>query len=303
MGRLETGGACTRQAGSSLRRSTSAVLVAGLVGASILLAGCAGDTTVRNGVPVEKPTPAQQQAARQAELRSRARAHTDLAAAYYARAQYAVALEEAADALAADPSYAGAWNLKGLVYMALREDREAEDSFRQGLRLAPRDSELANNYGYFLCERDRSREGLAVLDPVLRDPLYQTPERALVNASRCASRLGEAAAATQYLRRAVALAPTDIPAATAYAEGLERDGQYGLARETLRPLLRQEPPPAEVLRSLVRLDERLNDAAQAREHRALLQRFWADPGAAPAGNAGATPADGGRAGGMQERDR
>ncbi len=261
-----------------------------LLGVVLMLAGCmATNTTVRNGVVAVPPTAAAQEAARLAELRYRAKAHGDLAAAYYERGQFGVALEEANESIQIDPAYVGGWNLRGLVYMALREDRDAEDSFRQGYRLAPNDAELQNNYGYFLCDRGREREGLQRLDAVLRDPLYATPEKALVNAAQCTQRLHDEPATEAYLRRAVHMAPTYPPAATQLAGLLERSGRRGEAREALRPLLRATPPPQDILLTMARLDDALNDPQQAREHRALLQRYYPEGGAVPATSAEPRP--------------
>ena len=66
-----------------------------------------------------------------------------------------VALEELRIATAADPSYAPAHSLLGLVYMELREESLAEQSFERALRLAPNDGDINHNYGLFLCQTKR----------------------------------------------------------------------------------------------------------------------------------------------------
>ncbi len=244
--------------------------------AALLVCACTGTTTLRNGVETanrQQPTAAAQEAAKRAEVHERAMAHVALAAAYYDRTLYAIVLEEINEALQVEPGNVPAWSLRGLTYMALREDRDAEDSFRQGLRLAPNDPEIGNNYAYFLCDRGRPEEGLSRLGPVLQDPLYRTPEKALYNAAQCARRRNDMPAALAYLRRAVKLAPTDGPSATALAELLEQDKHPGEAREVLRPLLRALPPPKATLETMIRLDQALADPVQAAEHRAMLQKF------------------------------
>ena len=64
--------------------------------------------------------------------RTRAKAHTDLAAAYYELGNLGVALEEARIALAADPSYPPAYNVQGLVSMELKDQAGADASFQRG---------------------------------------------------------------------------------------------------------------------------------------------------------------------------
>ncbi len=241
--------------------------------AALLLSACV--TQTRNGPP--PPSAAAQEASRRADLRYRAKAHTDLAAAYFERKQYAVALEEVENALQADAAYVGAWNLRGLIYMALREDRQAEESFLQGFRVAPTDPELGNNYGYFLCSRGREREGLARLEVVIRDPLYQTPEKPLVNAGVCALALHDQAGAEEWLRRAVRIQPTDQQGAFLLARLLSAGNHPGEAREVLRPLLRGDNPPREVLALMIELDQRLDDPEQLRQHDEQMHKLYPDP--------------------------
>src|SRR5665647_1419378 len=58
-----------------------------------------------------------------------AKVHTELAGLYYERAQLGIALDELGQALQSDPNYAPAYSVRGLVHMALREDKEAEEDF------------------------------------------------------------------------------------------------------------------------------------------------------------------------------
>ena len=76
--------------------------------------------------------------------------HTLLAGEYYSRGQYNVALEEANIALSGNPSYAPAYNVLGLVYMKLKDDKLAQQNFERSLDIAPNDPETHNNFGWFL---------------------------------------------------------------------------------------------------------------------------------------------------------
>jgi type IV pilus assembly protein PilF len=252
-----------------------------VVPALSLLAACVHQTHTGNA-PAAPPSAAAQEAARKAELRQRARAHTDLASAYFERKQYQVVLEEIDTALATDPSYVPAWNLRGLTYMSLREDQLADESFQKGFRIAPSDPELGNNYGYFLCSHGREREGLVRLEAVLKDPLYQTPEKPLVNAGQCALNLKDDAAAEDWLRKAVRVQPAEPQGAWLLANLLIRKGHPGEAREVLRPLLRGDNPSHEVLALMVDLDRRLEDQEQLRQHSDLMHRLYPDSVEPPA---------------------
>src|SRR5206468_11625176 len=106
-----------------------------------------------------------------------------------------------------NPGYAPAYNVLGLVYATLGDDRKAEQSFAQALQLAPTDSDIHHNWGCYLCTHKREREALAEFEVAVRNPLYRAPEVALVNAGRCSQALGDVSAAENYFRRALAAQP------------------------------------------------------------------------------------------------
>ncbi|MGZ5084463.1 MAG: tetratricopeptide repeat protein, partial [Usitatibacter sp.] len=108
------------------------------------LAGCASQSTTESH-PVTDSTGA--------DARRRAEVHTALAGEYYSRGNFTVALSEVRLALKDDATYFPAYNMQGLVYMELREDGQARDSFSQALKLSPNNAEVLNNYGWFLCLR------------------------------------------------------------------------------------------------------------------------------------------------------
>src|SRR5438093_8714032 len=105
-----------------------------------LMAGCNSKQTAPEPQPPSPPTPAQL-----ANPQVRAQLHTDLGAGYYERGQMDVALEELNMAVRIDPGYAQAYNVFGLVYATLGDDRKAEQSFAQALQLAPSDSEVQHS--------------------------------------------------------------------------------------------------------------------------------------------------------------
>ncbi len=141
-----------------------------------------------------------------AEL-SRARIHTELAAGYLELGNYGVALQEAGEALKADANYAPAFSVLGLVYMELRDDRAAEANFQRALRLDQQDSDINNNYGWFLCQRKREQESIKYFLAALRNPLYATPDKSWVNAGICARQTGDIAGADDYFQKALKVRP------------------------------------------------------------------------------------------------
>ncbi|HEY0665292.1 MAG TPA: type IV pilus biogenesis/stability protein PilW [Gallionella sp.] len=162
-----------------------------------------------------------------------ARVHTELAGLYYERAQYGVALEETALALEADPNYSQAYGVRGLVHMALREDKQAEEDFRKGLRLDGNNAGMNNNFGWFLCQRGREKESIPHFMSALKDPLYRTPEVAYLNAGLCSRKAGHIQDAEEFLLKSLQNRP-DMPQALIALAGLNFDkGEYGAAKQYL----------------------------------------------------------------------
>lgn len=143
---------------------------------------------------------------------SRARVHTELAALYYQQGSMKTALDELATALKIDAQYAPAYSMRGLVYMQLGEQAQAESNFQSAIALAPNDPDIRNNYGLFLCDTRQYKKGLDQLDLALSNPLYNTPVRALVNAERCAQSMGDPLLANAYRQRAARYGAVSMPA-------------------------------------------------------------------------------------------
>ncbi len=222
--------------------------------AAAMLAGCAGQ-------PMEGGSGVSSVAA-DSETRQRARAFTELAGAYFARAQYKIALEELRKAITVDSSFGPAYNIYGLIYMELAEDKLAEENFRRAIDLDRSDSEARNNYGWFLCTRGRYDEGLSQFSTAIRNPLYSRPEQALANAGLCAEKKGDLALAEANLIKAFKLQP-DNPATILKLAGLNfRQGRLAEAQRLLGQHAELAPPTAESLWLGVRLERKLGDRAQ-----------------------------------------
>ena len=183
----------------TLARMTGAVV-------ACVLAGCTTTTvTTSSGEVVAKGPERVVANAGAADAPTRARARADLAAGYYRTGQLAVALDEARRAVAIDPGFADAYGLLGLIYMDMGQRGDAEENFQKAMRLDPSNSELANNYGWFMCQTGRERESIKYFDRALADPLYTTPARAAQNAGSCLAKVKDYEGAERYLRRSFEL--------------------------------------------------------------------------------------------------
>ena len=125
-----------------------------LILSAAFFAGCAGTNTAGPGpsaAPVSEQVPA-------GMAERSAKTHTELGTLYLQAGNFVVALEEARLAAAIDPGYAPAFDLMGLVHLALNEMPQAGTAFERASQLAPGDPQIANDYGWFLCLSGREQE-------------------------------------------------------------------------------------------------------------------------------------------------
>jgi len=160
-----------------------------------------------------------------------AKVHTELAGMYYEMGKYGVALEEIDLAIQSDRSYAPAYGVRGLVHMALREDKEAEEDFQKSLRIDSTDSDTHNNYGWFLCQRDRAKEAIPQYMAALKNPLYRTPARAYLNAGLCSQKTGNNKDAEEFLQKSLQIQPDLAQAWLGLAEVSFANGDYFTAKK------------------------------------------------------------------------
>lgn len=182
---------------------------AALVLVSGALSGCVSQTTIE-----VKPA---EQAANSGPIQ-RAQVRTELAGEYYRVNNLGAALEAAQQAIAVAPNYAPAYNMLGIIHMQLGQDGRAAQDFEQAIKLAPNDSEILNNYGWFICQRQNPKLAMPYFQAALKDPLYNSPERALHNAGVCAAKSGEATVAEAQFRAALQRQPQYAPSLLGLAE-------------------------------------------------------------------------------------
>lgn len=212
----------------------------------------------------------------QTAAEKRAAIRLQLAVEYYQQGKHDIALDEIKKAIAADPDYADAYGVRALIYTAMGQLPLAEENYQHALRLAPRNPELANNYGSFLCQSaNRPAEALRQFDAALKNPAYRTPVSALVNAGLCSLKTRNIDAAERYLLDALRYNP-DLPATSAglarvYYE--RRDYQRaGFFIHRLTEVSKLDTLSADALWLAIRVQRKLGDRSMEASLLAQLRR-------------------------------
>ena len=210
------------------------------------------------------------------DARTRAKAHTELGALYFQDGNLIVALEELTLAAAIDPDYAPALSTRGLVLYYVKEFDSAEKDFRRALSLEERNPEINNNYGWFLCQTGRAKESIAYFERAYRNPMYQTPANAYLNAGACHIKTNELDLAEDALRRSLRLMLKNPQALYYLADVSYRRGNFDAARKHLTEAARLVEPGPEMLWLSLRVERRLGNQADERSLATQLRRKFPD---------------------------
>lgn len=240
--------------------------MAALLFASAMLAGCASGPV---GKQDDLPTSSDQ-----TDNQKRARIRLQLAVGYYEQRQLPVALDEIKQALYADPEFAEAYSMRGLIYMDMGENRLAEENFVHAIRLQPNNPDFNNNYGWFLCQTGKESQSISYFEAALKSRAYQSPAKALNNAGTCSLKMKDRAAAERYFFRAFKYDPgnpvTNQNLARIYYD--QRD--FERARFYAGRVIKAEAATAEILWLAIRIERKLGDRAMEASLVSQLRRQY-----------------------------
>ena len=196
--------------------------------------------------------------------RRRARIRLELAVGYFEEGQTTIALDELKQALAADPNFGEAYNLRGLVYMRLNDVRLAEESFRRSIALNPGDPNVYHNYGWLMCQQGRYAESAQFFTQALANPQYGDRPKTLMTQGLCQIRAGRPTEAESSLTRSYELDAGNPITGFNLSTLLFQRGEFVRAQFYIRRLNNSESANAESLWLGIKVEHRLDnrDAVQ-----------------------------------------
>lgn len=210
--------------------------------------------------------------------RRRARIRLELAVGYFEEGQTTVALDELKQALTADPNFGEAYNLRGLIYMRLNDNRLAEESFRRSTALNPGDSNVHHNYGWLMCQQGKFAEASQLFSQALSNPQYGDRPKTLMTQGLCLIRAGRPAEAEISLTRSYELDAGNPITGYNLSTLLLQRGEFVRAQFYIRRLNNSELANAQSLWLGIKIERRL-DNREAVEQLAgqLRKRFAQSP--------------------------
>jgi type IV pilus assembly protein PilF len=211
----------------------------------------------------------------ESDASKRSRVRLELAGAYFGRGQMEFALDQVKLAIQVDPTQSEAYNLRGLIYANLGDDRLAEESFRRALQLNPLDADAMQNFGWYLCQRKRFDEAQLQFEQALAVPRYRDSARTYLTQGICHSQAGQLELAERSLLRSSELDPRNMSTAFTLADLLYRRKEYERARFYVRRVnASKDVATAQSLWLAVRIENQLGQS-RARQDlgQQLVRRF------------------------------
>jgi len=179
-------------------------------------------------------------------------------------------------ALGEAPDNASVQSTAGLVYERTNEIPKAKHAFSAAMRLGKQDPVIENSYAGFLCRTGKVAEGEKLFQEVARNPIYQTPEVALLNAGVCVGGTGDVVDAERYFNRALAIKPNMPEALLELGNLAFGRGDNVQSLQYVERYLAVNPASPEVLWLGFRAERKLGDNTSAASYGRRLQSEFPD---------------------------
>jgi type IV pilus assembly protein PilF len=208
------------------------------------------------------------------EARKRARNRLELASGYFLEGKTTVALDELKLALQADPNYGDAFNLRGLIYMRLGDNRQAEDSFRRALQLNPRDADTMHNYAWLMCQQRRFDDSIAMFTQANSVPLYSGQSKTYMSRGLCELASGRSELAERSFARSYELDASNPISGYNLSNLLYLRGEFQRAQFYIRRLNNSELSNSETLWLGIKVERKLGNTEAVQQLTTQLRRRY-----------------------------
>ncbi|MDD2844208.1 MAG: type IV pilus biogenesis/stability protein PilW [Rhodoferax sp.] len=204
--------------------------------------------------------------------RKRARIRVELAVGYLEQGKTNIALDEVKLALAADPEFADAYSLRGLIYMRLNELSLAQESFLKALAVRPRDPNILHNLGWLKCQQARYPEAMADFSLALANPGYGERAKTYMTQGLCQIRAGQRREAEQSLLKAYEFDAANPVTGYNLANLLFQNAEFARAQFYIRRLNNSEWANAESLWLGIKVENKMSDRVALLQLATQLER-------------------------------
>ena len=210
------------------------------------------------------------------DVQRRARIRLELAASYLQAGKPAIALEEAGQVLAIDPSSGDAYHMRALASMQLADSAGADESFRRALELKPGDADAMHNFGWLLCQEKQFDAADRQFGQALAQRQYRQQGKTLMVQGLCHAAAGRPGQAEAALFKSYEYDAGNPLVAYHLAKLLHQRGDHRQAQLYIQRLNRSELANSESLYLGIRVEDALGDQMAARQLAGQLQKRFPD---------------------------
>jgi len=221
------------------------------------------------------------------EERKRARIRVELALGYFQQGKTNIALDEIKLAIAADPAFSDAYSLRGLIYMALKDDAIAEESFNKALTIKAHDPNVLHNLGWLKCQQAAYSQSFAYFEQVLADPTYAGRAKTLMALGLCQIKAGLIKEAEASLLKSYEYDPGNPVTGYNLSKILFQNKSLTRAQFYIRRLNNTELANAESLWLGIKVERQLGNTQAAEQLASQLEKRYSQSSEAAAYRKGA----------------
>jgi len=202
--------------------------------------------------------------------------NTELGIAYMRRGDLAVAQAKLDRAVKENPDDPDVHSARALLFARLDDPKQADQEFREALRLAPKNPDFQNNYAVYLCSVGRVDEGVQTFLRAAHNPLYTTPELAFDNAGVCLRSAHRNVEAAQMFTEALSIQPGFAQALWQLADLNFSEGKLVQARQEIDGFLAANQATPDLLLLAVKVTRAQGDRLDAALYARRLQLDFPD---------------------------
>tara|TARA_Y100001956_G_scaffold16659_1_gene16171 strand:- start:4056 stop:4769 length:714 start_codon:yes stop_codon:yes gene_type:complete len=205
--------------------------------------------------------------------KERAEARIALGMGYLEQGNMLKARENFEKALNHSPGYYRAQLSMAHYFEKVGETSSAEKMYKTSLRQHPKNGNVLNNYGTFLCKQGDYSAADKYFNSAIQQPYYYLISGSYENAALCALKAGNTQQAKNYFIRTLDHDPNRINSVLRLAKLEIDDGEYTQARIRLMKLHQSYGLQKPSLRLLIELEEKAGNHILEQQYRDKLAKL------------------------------
>ncbi|HIF9128096.1 TPA: type IV pilus biogenesis/stability protein PilW [Photobacterium damselae] len=205
-----------------------------------------------------------------------AEARITLGLGYLQAGQWQRAKENLDLALKYAPKYYRAQNAMAFYYQKVDENAEAEAMYKKALQDSPKNGDVLNNYGVFLCSEARYDEAINAFEQAIKQPYYYLTSASYENAGLCSVKKGDLKQARFFFEKSLTHDP-NRPKSMLQLAQLDIDAHHlSDARVQLFKFNKRYGYQPDSLWLLIQLERKAGKTTQVAKYAGILKKEFPD---------------------------